>query len=263
MSNYKYSVDLISGLRPKNNADFPLVRAHDVQSRDDGTRLDAELEMLRAGGGATIYEGTVTVPGDTPGDLGVALSLTQGATYIVELNGKSYKCVHGVSSVGSYPYLGNPKLLHSENTDTGEPFCLMLAPHTTYLETDVAGNYTLKIKEAASGGIAELAEQVATNTSAIEYLDQRVEGNEESIRDLYDKLQSGGNANFIFADSEEELPDPSTVPENTVAFVPSKGESGGGGDLPPATAADNGKFVQVVNGAYGLVALQDVSKEGA
>ena len=35
-----------------------------------------------------------------------------------------------------------------------------------------------------------------------------------------------GNANFIFADSEEELPDPSTVPEDTVALVPSKGDSG-------------------------------------
>jgi hypothetical protein len=33
----------------------------------------------------------------------------------------------------------------------------------------------------------------------------------------------GGNANFIFADSVEELPDPSTVPEDTVALVPSKG----------------------------------------
>ncbi|MBQ1232116.1 MAG: hypothetical protein IIX86_01150 [Clostridia bacterium] len=33
----------------------------------------------------------------------------------------------------------------------------------------------------------------------------------------------GDNANFIFADSVEELPDPSTVPEDTVALVPSKG----------------------------------------
>ena len=34
------------------------------------------------------------------------------------------------------------------------------------------------------------------------------------------------------------------------------------GALPPATASDNGKFLQVVDGAYALVALQDVSKEG-
>lgn len=36
-----------------------------------------------------------------------------------------------------------------------------------------------------------------------------------------------------------------------------------GGGLPEATEEDEGKFVQVVGGAYELVALQDVSKEGA
>ena len=36
-----------------------------------------------------------------------------------------------------------------------------------------------------------------------------------------------GNANFIFANSKEELPDPSTVPENTVGLVPSEGAGGG------------------------------------
>lgn len=40
-------------------------------------------------------------------------------------------------------------------------------------------------------------------------------------------VPDGGNANFIFANSVEELPDPSTVPENTVGLVPSKGASGG------------------------------------
>lgn len=48
MAKYKFTVDLISGLRPKNNADFPLVKAHDVQVDEDGTRLD---EVLKNGGG--------------------------------------------------------------------------------------------------------------------------------------------------------------------------------------------------------------------
>lgn len=43
---------------------------------------------------------------------------------------------------------------------------------------------------------------------------------------LYE-VGGGGNANFIFANSKEELPDPSTVPENTVGLVPSEGASGG------------------------------------
>lgn len=54
------------------------------------------------------------------------------------------------------------------------------------------------------------------------------------------------------------------APEPVVPpFVPSEGESGGGSALPTVTEEDNGKFLRVVGGAYALVALQDVSKEGA
>ena len=37
---------------------------------------------------------------------------------------------------------------------------------------------------------------------------------------------------------------------------------GGGSDLPPVTPSDNGKFLGVVNGAYGLISVVDVSQEG-
>lgn len=67
MESYKGSIDLISGLRPKNGGAFPLMEAKDIQTREDGTRLDAELaliwakiqEILESGGGG----GT---GGDTP-----------------------------------------------------------------------------------------------------------------------------------------------------------------------------------------------------
>ena len=47
LKNYDGSIDLISGVRQKNNGDFPLMDAHAVQTREDGTRLDAEIEEIR------------------------------------------------------------------------------------------------------------------------------------------------------------------------------------------------------------------------
>lgn len=44
--NYKGSIELISGLKPKNDGDFPLVHAHDVQVDEDGTRLDEKLKNM-------------------------------------------------------------------------------------------------------------------------------------------------------------------------------------------------------------------------
>ena len=46
MAEYKGSIELISGLTPKNNGDFALVNAKDVQVDDAGTRLDAKIIEL-------------------------------------------------------------------------------------------------------------------------------------------------------------------------------------------------------------------------
>lgn len=43
---YNGSIELISGLKPKNNGDFPLVNAPDVQVDEDGTRLPAVLAKI-------------------------------------------------------------------------------------------------------------------------------------------------------------------------------------------------------------------------
>lgn len=46
LENYNGSIDLISGLRPKNDGDFPLMQAHDIVVDENGTRLDEKLESL-------------------------------------------------------------------------------------------------------------------------------------------------------------------------------------------------------------------------
>ena len=46
MDNYKGSIELISGLTPKNNGNFPLLNTEQIQAKSDGTRLDKVLEDL-------------------------------------------------------------------------------------------------------------------------------------------------------------------------------------------------------------------------
>lgn len=43
---YNGSIELISGLKPKNNGDFPLVNAPDVQVDEDGMRLPEMLAKI-------------------------------------------------------------------------------------------------------------------------------------------------------------------------------------------------------------------------
>lgn len=62
MNNYKGSIDLISGLRPKNNGAFPLMEAKDIQTREDGTRLDAELALIWAKIQEIIESGGIELP---------------------------------------------------------------------------------------------------------------------------------------------------------------------------------------------------------
>ena len=43
---YNGSVELISGIKPKNGGTFPLVNAQDVQVDEDGTRLPVMLAKI-------------------------------------------------------------------------------------------------------------------------------------------------------------------------------------------------------------------------
>ena len=46
LTNYSGSVELISGIRQKNDGDFPLMEAHSVQVDETGKRLDELLDNL-------------------------------------------------------------------------------------------------------------------------------------------------------------------------------------------------------------------------
>lgn len=48
MDNYKGSIELISGLKQKNNGDFPLLNTEQIQAKSDGTRLNEVIDDLNS-----------------------------------------------------------------------------------------------------------------------------------------------------------------------------------------------------------------------
>ena len=46
LTNYSGNVELISGIKQKNDGDFPLIEAHSVQVDETGKRLDELLDGL-------------------------------------------------------------------------------------------------------------------------------------------------------------------------------------------------------------------------
>lgn len=65
LESYKGSTELGSGARPMGDNDFPLMDAHHIQTKEDGTRLDKELETLRQNSGGGSGGTSFTVDGKT------------------------------------------------------------------------------------------------------------------------------------------------------------------------------------------------------
>lgn len=53
---YQGSIELIGGLKPKNNGSFPLMEAKDIQVDSEGTRLDAALNGINTSVVLTLAE---------------------------------------------------------------------------------------------------------------------------------------------------------------------------------------------------------------
>lgn len=56
MAKYNGTIDLISGIRPKNEGAFPLVNARDIQVDDTGKRLDIKLSELEEGDAPAVFD---------------------------------------------------------------------------------------------------------------------------------------------------------------------------------------------------------------
>lgn len=89
--NFMGSVEVQSGIKPKNGNDFPLIEAHSVLVDENDTRLDEYLENLEisGGGGAnfetdhtlTLKDGVLKVNTANDAEADNTLPITAGAVY--------------------------------------------------------------------------------------------------------------------------------------------------------------------------------------
>ena len=200
LTNFKASVDLISGLRPKNGNDFPLVQAHDIQVDEDGTRLDEALENV--GGGEVIEVGSLEALPDDAKD-GTLAVIPKGV---------------------NIPDGGLPEVVLTTPVDMGTTFTV---------EENVA------LTAALATGKPAIVKCTVMDTPGVAMMMNNFAG--QGLIATY------ANINILLM----------TDGENWSAFVEELRV------LPEVTEDDNSKFLQVVGGAFALVALTDVSKEGA
>lgn len=71
IGNYNGNIELISGLKPKNNGNFPLLSTDLIQAKSDGTRLDAVIQEL--------LDKHIDLPETTSADNGKVLMVLDGA----------------------------------------------------------------------------------------------------------------------------------------------------------------------------------------
>lgn len=126
LENYNGSIDLISGLRQKNGGDFALADANAIQTREDGTRLDAELEEIKQsiedlgkGGGTVVVEishddGTDVYTADKSAS--EISELVWGGTTVVVVNGEARYTYKGESLDEE----GKVVSVHFSYTEVGE-----------------------------------------------------------------------------------------------------------------------------------------------
>ena len=175
---------------------------------------------------------------------------------------KEVQIVMGTTTIRVLNALGNGRILtdvYSDSIaaeDTGEPFVIFPAFKTIYTRSSLAAHSVIIQNK---NNIIKLDPKYLPDEALLSPVQPDWNETDENsyafIKNKPDLSSIGGNG--IYTDTEE----PIDAPDGTVWIDMDEGDDGStilyGNVLPPVSEEDNGKILQVVNGAWTLVTLAD------
>lgn len=236
------AIELISKIKPKNNGNFALVDAADVEM-PDGTRLKDFK------GGVTSVNGQT---GDVEIEIPEAINGEDGLTPHIGANGNWFigNTDTGIAAAGQKGDTGETGPQGEPGAD-GEPGQPGAAGEPGKDGEDGKDGFSPVVSVSKSGKVTTITitDATGTKTATINDGEDGASGTGESVT-LDTTLSKAGQA----ADAKAVGDALNEIGQMAQDIIPSL--------LPVVTAADNGKILQVVDGAWGAVAMTDVSEEG-
>ena len=227
------SVEVIDKIKPKNNADFPLVDADDIEM-PDGTRLsdhaflesselpeavNVALAQAKASGE---FDGKNPVKGEDYWTDADKKEIVDDVLEQIEIPDVSVEIPTFDLAAMSMTAVTLPVGSASIETDTTALISALSAGAVRFAIPTIAGTYSVDMHGVTDGSGGYQCVAFAMMNAAVAIMVNVVSG---AIQVL-------------------------VIPLATAIGIPS------------VTTADNGKFMQVVDGAWAAVALQDVSEVG-
>lgn len=250
MAGYNGTIELISGIKPKNDGNFPLVHAKDVQIMDDGTRLSEVLNNdvfpLQDISVSSVNDAfNYTVPAEH------IFTLTHGRVYMVEFNDAWYKCeTKLLNNVETCVYIGNLDIINKALGLEVSAVAEVDASEIGYSKLDTP---TIRLEDSTklNTPVIRLEDGFKLGTPTI-----RLETDAEEPGGTDDPSTDNTEIPFAVLDMKIGNTTPNIL--TTIAGTHKiRIYSLGLNSLPTVSQSDNGKILQVVKGDWAIVKLED------
>lgn len=211
LENYNGSVSLMAGITQKGGGDFAMVEANAVQTREDGTRLDAELLSLQSlvGGKADAehsHDNLYYTKAEVDGKIDKKADISSVPTTLADLSGdETHRTVTDAEKAswneksdfsGSYNDLTDkPTIPSIDGLASTDYVDEQISSANTYTDDKIA--LLLNNSSEAVDSIMELAAAMDENEDVVDALEQ-------AIGTKVDKVDGMGLSHNDFTDEDKE-----------------------------------------------------------